>query len=279
MGRPRTVAAIVSGRLAVEPAVEASRILFGDGGGTIVGVMAAPVVISYALPPGILVPSFITDQVEANRRAAGAAEAELRRRCAEAGLGCDWREADVAQYRVSLSAGRMARTADLAVAPIPGADGSVGEHQVEDIVFESGRPVLVLPPGWHGKTLGRRALVAWDGGREAARAAFDALPLLGGAEIVRIASAQESAAGKAAAGGSAAELAAAFAGHGLPVETTEIRAADGGIASVLLREAETLSADLLVMGCFGHSRAREMILGGVTRDMLRNVTLPLLLSN
>jgi nucleotide-binding universal stress UspA family protein len=175
----------------------------------------------------------------------------------------------------------------------------------EDIVFESGRPVLMVPDAGRFHQIGSRILVAWDGGRAAVRAVNDALPLLQTAEAVTIlvvAPAERLKAREAEAVAAAADIqvvasaerletadhgeepgadiALHLARHGIKVQVDrEIMLPDPDVAGLLLSRAAELASDLIVMGCYGHSRMREFVLGGVTRSMLRQMMVPLLLSH
>ncbi|MGQ7791306.1 universal stress protein [Faunimonas sp. B44] len=275
----RTVGLIMPGAAAVAPALAACRAALGGAGGRVVGIMVTPSVVSYALPAEVSMPTFIEAQLQANDRTARRAEAELRRECEAGGLEFEWHCKDVADYRVSIHAGRMARTVDLVIVPQIGDEEAVGHHDIDEVVFEAGRPVLALPAGWSGPALARRVVVAWDGGREAARAAFDALPLLERAEAVRVVAVREADTSHGPKSTAADALTAALARHGVPAEAAAVEPGPSGITATLLDQAAAFGADLMVMGCYGHSRMREMILGGVTRDLLAKPPLPLLLSN
>ncbi len=169
--------------------------------------------------------------------------------------------------------GEAARAADLTVAPQSGATGidALPAQLVEQAVMAAGGPVLMVPQdGWQGD-IGRQVLCAWNGSREAARVLKDALPFLASAAKVTLVSIGEF------WGPSLAEAAAMLARHKITAETVSLEASDDA-AGVLLQAAAERSCDLLVMGAYGHSRLREMVLGGATRDIIRQATLPVLLS-
>ncbi len=180
---------------------------------------------------------------------------------------------------VSPHGGAVARAADIIVCPQLTEEASIGRHQLEEVVFAAGRPVIGLPANWTVKTLGKRVLVAWDGGREAARAVFDALPFIVRAEGVRIVSVQGFMDEPLRQFTPGDDIAATLSRHGAKVETETFRATHGSVREELKAQALDFGADLCVMGCYGHSRFRERILGGVSRAMLRDIPFPLLLSN
>jgi nucleotide-binding universal stress UspA family protein len=125
--------------------------------------------------------------------------------------------------------------------------------------------------------VGRRALIAWNGRREAARAVHDALPLLTDAEqtVVLTVGAEPS----DAEADPAAEILRHLGRHDLPVRAAHEVETDLDIADILLNRAAESGADLLVMGAYGHSRLREFVLGGATRSILRQMTLPVLMAH
>ena len=181
----------------------------------------------------------------------------------------------------------LARAADLVVLgqPAPDANAAAADIHV-NVITNAGRPVLLVPFAGHHATVGRRILVSWDGGREAARAMQLALPLLKDADQVSIAVFEVAADEHKAADALAADPRPWLARHGVTA-TLSVHAVDHGrrlnrrsqIGERLLSLAADLSADLLVMGGYGHSRIRESLLGGVTRTVLDQMTLPVLMAH
>ncbi|MGO4304378.1 universal stress protein [Cupriavidus sp. RAF12] len=150
---------------------------------------------------------------------------------------------------------------------------------VESLVLESGRPVLVVPSAGEFQHVGQRALVAWDGGREAARALHDALPLLAGSavELFCASTATQALRTDAAPVSHAARL---LERQGATVSIHHSPAgADMVIGERMLSCAADFDADLIVMGAYGHGRFRELVLGGVTRTLLSSMTVPVLMAH
>ncbi|MCB1521279.1 MAG: universal stress protein [Hyphomicrobiaceae bacterium] len=180
------------------------------------------------------------------------------------------------------------RSADLIVASQtdPAWDLAAVYDFPERLALESGRPVLVVPvpaeksieaPS-RGAGIARRVLVAWNGKREAARAAFDALPILLMAEHVHILTVAEHPWDqKANLSGHA--IAAALARHGIAVSLDERKRGGATIGEVILDATSDHRAELVVMGAYGHSRFRELVFGGATREVLRNMRIATLLSH
>jgi nucleotide-binding universal stress UspA family protein len=147
-----------------------------------------------------------------------------------------------------------------------------------ELVLQSGRPVLFVPNIGEYSGIGSRVLVAWNGRRESARAAFDALPLLKRAEkvsVLWINPGDDSAARQVPAG----DLCMALARHGVTCEAAAIDQQDQPDGETLLARARYTHANLIVMGCYGHSRLREFVLGGVTRHVLRDMNVPVLMAH
>jgi nucleotide-binding universal stress UspA family protein len=160
------------------------------------------------------------------------------------------------------------RPADLIAADLPGQAAVI-----------AGRPVLALPYAWTPRPIGQRVIIGWDGERESARAVADALPLLRAADWVQVLNIDTGPGGRRlAADLPGADMAAHLARHGVAVEAAH-SSADIPLADALLSAVADADADLLVMGAYGRSRFREMILGGTTRRMLREMTVPVLLSH
>lgn len=181
-------------------------------------------------------------------------------------------------YEIPNMVARQARTHDLALLPVSGS-GEDSVELAEALIFGSGRPVLLFDPD--KAPLGPRSietvLVAWDGSRCAARAVADALPLLRRARDIHVLTVLGE--NRAIDAGRAAGLVRHLSIHGLSSEPYEIEVGDKTIGDVFEREAAVFSADLLVMGAFGHSRLREFVLGGATRSMIRRPPCPVLLSH
>jgi nucleotide-binding universal stress UspA family protein len=148
----------------------------------------------------------------------------------------------------------------------------------ERLALESGRPVLVIPYAGRYPSLGRRVVIAWKSGRESARATFDALPLLQSADSVHILEIRQRG-DDASTLAPDTSIAAALARHGIKPEVRTSIASDISVGDEILSRAADLSADLLVMGAYGHSRFRELVFGGATRHIAKHMTLPTLFSH
>jgi nucleotide-binding universal stress UspA family protein len=146
----------------------------------------------------------------------------------------------------------------------------------EELALGVGRPVLVVPRYGTFETVGERVLIAWNGSREATRAVHDALPLLTRAAKVAVLSIDPHDSGSRVP---SADITLHLARHGVSAEADSTVALDIAVGDVLLSRAADLGADLIVMGAYGHSRVREMVLGGATRHILQHMTVPVLMSH
>jgi len=188
------------------------------------------------------------------------------------GCAIEWRavEADVTDVAVLHS-----RYADLIVLGQTAEASTTG--MAAAALMGSGRPVLMIPHHGKFRSVGERVLVAWNRTRESTRAVHDALPLLTHAQKVTVMEVKPSHERTLHIAG--ADLAQHLARHGVKAEASATISDDIGVAEAILSRAADLGADCLVMGGYGHSRLREFTFGGVTREILRSMTIPTLMSH
>lgn len=252
----------------------------------LVAVYVAPPLFVPAMMPGDVSPGLI-EVLEAQRKNAQAkAEAffaEFKRGMPEA----VWRLVDVEAYGMGSdivpALASEARRADLIVVGQAGLgeeDSNAPGLVPEELVMQAGRPILVMPYAGRFPTIGERAIVAWRDTRESARATADAMPLLRQAKSVTVLQigdkGDDAGAGRTALAGVVRYLER----HGVKAVADYVPGGDAVTpGDILLSRAADLNADLLVMGAYGHSRFRELVLGGVTREILSSMTAPVLLSH
>ena len=194
----------------------------------------------------------------------------FHRRTTSAGIPAEWR---VRYGDPAAIAVEHARYSDLVL--LGQAEAGQAGPLVTPVLLGGGRPILVVPAVGNFPTLGERVVIAWNGSQEATRAVHDALPLLRAATDVTVLTLH----GGASDGAMGMDLARHLACHGIHAEATAYSIGDGAVAALLLSRLADLQADLLVMGGYGHSRMREIVLGGVTREILQAMTVPTLLSH
>lgn len=147
----------------------------------------------------------------------------------------------------------------------------------EYVMMNAGRPVLIVPSSF-GKEVGKRVMICWNASREATRAVADTIPVLRRADVVQIAMFNIDKEPDVNAEHAGHDLAVYLARHGINVEVLPPQV-DKNIGSAVLALAQEQSCDLLVMGGYGHTRFREFLLGGVTRTVLGDATMPVLMSH
>ncbi len=248
----------------------------------LVGVsVTPPVAVIPSGMPGTPDAIVLDDQCVAYRKDNPALRAAFEAAAGGSGLSIEWREADAGSSNVGDTVLQHARAADLIIAAQtePGWQGSAQLDVADRLAVESGRPVLIVPNEGLHETYSRKILVAWNARREAARAVFDALPLLQRAREVKVIWVNPQEEDGAAMDVPAADICAALARHGVKCEATEAVRPHAGVGQTLLMRAAEYGSDLLVMGCYGHSRLREFVLGGASRHVLEHMTMPVLMSH
>jgi nucleotide-binding universal stress UspA family protein len=156
----------------------------------------------------------------------------------------------------------------------------VARTLVQDVLMTSGRPLLIVPYAGQFETIGTNTLVGWTHTRESARAVHDALAVIQPGTKVTVLAVESAGSVSDTASLPTADIAEHLARHGLEVAGARTVLSGGlSVADALLDHASDMGADLLVIGGYGHSRTREMIMGGVTRGLLQHMTVPVLMSH
>jgi nucleotide-binding universal stress UspA family protein len=227
---------------------------------------------------GYLWPDVIETQRLANEAAAQEAIERFSAAAKRAGVTVEPTKLPASFASAGELLGRIARRFDLAIVAQTEPDKHTAEELIaESTLFESGRPVIVVPYIQKTPLKLDRVMVCWDGSREATRAIADGMPLLERAGLVEvIIMANEPGKEDEIAG---ADMGQHLARHGLKVDINRMLISNIDVANALLSHAADTSADFIVMGGYGHSRLREFVLGGVTRLMLRSMTAPVLMSH
>jgi nucleotide-binding universal stress UspA family protein len=224
---------------------------------------------------GAMVEQVMDAMVKSIETRSAAALAAYQRVCQPAagslgGGGVVWREVTGREPEVIAAAARLS---DLTVLGRPdSAEEAPMAATIDAALFETGRPVLVAPPG-APVSIGKRIAVAWNGSPQSARAISVALPFLKQAEqvIITVGGGEDNHA-------PASGLVQYLERHGVRA-TVEGFDVGHGVGKAILEQAGRLGADLLVMGAYGHSRLREMILGGATREVLAGAAMPVLMGH
>ena len=237
-------------------------------------VSAMPMVAPMEIPDPIAVQAL---QDMARTEAVGIEEL-FRNKAAAAGCSFEWRSFTSSVGYATQPILETVRSADLIIAvQADPANPSDAHIEVESFLFESGRPVLMVPYMRTAPMSIRRVLIAWNGSKEAARATFDALPFLMAADAVEVLSVDPSEnANQAAISG--ADLTATLIRHGVKATLSKTVSAEKSASQVIETRLVDDSVDLLVMGAYTHSRLWQMIFGGTTKAVLKSMTALTLLS-
>jgi nucleotide-binding universal stress UspA family protein len=273
----KDVVVSLSGRAPRDFAAEYATSIAATFGAHIAGIsfLYEPVIPDGTL--GGIPVDLIELQREENSKAANDAISRFDAGVKKAGISAETRILDATFGGAATLFAQIARRFDLAVVGQAQREGGASDELIiEGALFESGRPLVVVPYiQKRGMTLDR-VLACWDGSRTAARAIGDAMPFLERAKAVDIVIVAEERKSDEITGANMSEH---LARHGVRASVKRIAKGDLAIEDVLLSYAADSGADFMVMGGYGHSRLREFILGGVTRGILASMTVPVLMSH
>lgn len=233
------------------------------------------------VPPfymGAVPTDFIDAQMKENAEAAAQAAEAFKAVAEAAGVTCEVRTLSASLGLAANAFAEMSRLFDLTIVAQPDPDRPGPEEVIaETVLLDSGRAVLLVPYVQTAPYGAGRAVVAWDGSRTAARALNEALPLLHKAQQVEVFSVYRT---NAPAQDAGADVARHLARHNLNAQVRSLPLGSGvGVAEAILNEVADQGADLVVMGGYGHSPLRELVLGGVTREILSTMTVPVLMAH
>jgi nucleotide-binding universal stress UspA family protein len=241
-------------------------------------------------PAGVVPPGELTGIVQGGGMTPGGVVTEVLREAEDAetveqrfkgelhlsGIGGDWHLLDACEEAQLIE---LAKTFDLTIIGQRAPEPRATAFRPEDIAIGTARPVLAVPYAGAFEAVGKRALVAWDGNREAVRAVNDALPLLGQAEAVTVMSVGPREAELERRRLSLDRIVGHLQRHGITARLEETVQAGIAVSDVLLSRAADLGADLIIAGVYHHSQLREALIGGVSRDLLDHMTVPVLMSH
>jgi len=274
----KTIAVILQGKEDTQRVLDSAIPLAQVWGAHIVGIHAEPIPVAYSAAVGFPDVAVIETATQAAEERTREIEAIFLGRMKAAGQSHDWHGARSFSGDSGHACAAIARAADLVVAaqhnPNWASDETTG---IESVLYEAGRPVLVVPHSGALTSTFSRVLVAWNGSREAARAAFDALPLIEEAETTEVFVVDPPEEGDDLSA-SAAALAEALSRHGAQVTVATDTSRGRGIEEVIRDRAAATGADLLVLGAYSHSWLRQLLFGGITRTVLQSMPIASLMS-
>lgn len=222
---------------------------------------------------------FLEEAQDRARAKSDTRKAEFSSRCGEVGIDHEWLVED-GEHLEELA--RHAHLADLVVVSRSAErdfEGRLNLSLAEGLTIAAGSPVLVLPPKFSDAgevKIGKHAMIAWRENREAVRAVRDSLPLLQQADRVSVVSVNDH---KGEQGVMPEEVIDFLARHGVKAEAELIDNGPHGVGDTLLDHQQNIGADLLISGAYGHSSAREILFGGVSRTLFTHHETPILVSH
>lgn len=233
--------------------------------------------VMIASEAGMASVEMVAQMQETARHEGDAKAAALLSRFDRLGVLNEIRRFDTYSSQLGSAISGEARTADLFIATRPYGSAGSNHEALESVLFNSGRACLFVPPTGTPRPFDA-VLLAWRNSREAARAVSEALPILVAAKQVIVAMVSEGESPEEQGISPGADIARYLDRHGAKVTLRTISGWSNA-GEALLNEAEKTAADLLVMGGYGHSRFREWILGGVTRNILTNAEIPVFVAH
>lgn len=271
----KTIALCFTDAAQAETLIRAGAALAREKGAHLLGLHVMPDPQIYPAVSSHMTGEVLSQLRDRQRDAAREVQAVFDARVAAEGVAGEWRCLGAKYITPAERMVESVRVADMVMVGRP--DGDCTGHGEAEIIRASGRPVLVIPPGWEPAPLGRAAVIGWSETREAARAAHDAVDLLEkGAEVTLLGVAKLP--DRDAHHYPAQDMATMLSRHGLRARVVHREAGSSKISEILEREAFQTGAGLIVTGAFGHSRAYDFVLGTVTWSLLRNARRPVLFS-
>jgi nucleotide-binding universal stress UspA family protein len=264
--------------------IQHAEVIAVGSGVHVTGLFTNPLTDIVAVMPidaGAAAAQVIADLDDDARRQGDEIQQRLAERFARISVPNEIRRIDAIPGELLNRAVSEARWSDLFVMSRPyDADGAARWNGLfEAALFEGGRGVYVVPPGRKPADAIRRILVAWRDTRETTRAVAEAMPLIETAARTSVVLVDPDTGAPDARREPEMDIARHLGRHGAKVEVHMIDRNGRPVGDVILEQARRLSADLVVMGAYGHSRAREWVLGGATVEMLRKSEFPILMAH
>ncbi|PDQ19571.1 universal stress protein [Mesorhizobium sanjuanii] len=275
--RFKTIVAILQNEQDAERVLDCAIPLSARFQSHLIGIHAEALPVPYTSATGFPDTEFLQVSADMNRERADKLQALFLKRIEDSGPSFEWRSLESFSGDSALTGISSVRTCDLVVAAQRESDGDASAD-VDTLVYDAGRPVLVVPHSGPLVTSFKHVLLAWNGSKEAARAAFDALPFIVEAEktdIVVIDPPDTLDENPEAAG---AEIAAALSRHGATVSVSVLQSGGTSVDDVIQTRITETGADLVVLGAYSHSWLRQLLFGGVTRTVLRTAQVAAFLS-
>ncbi|MBZ9758719.1 universal stress protein [Mesorhizobium sp. ESP6-5] len=275
--RFKTIVAILQNEQDAERVLDCAIPLASRFESHLIGIHAEALPVPYTSATGFPDTEFLQVSADMNRERADKLQAVFLKRIEDSGLSFEWRSLESFSGDSALTGISSVRAADLIIAAQRETGGDPSAD-VDTLVYDAGRPVLVVPSGGPLVTTFKRVLLAWNGSKEAARAAFDALPFIIEAEKtdILVIDPPDTLDERPEAAG--AEIASALSRHGATVSVSVQKSGGTSVDDIIQNRITETGADLLVLGAYSHSWLRQLLFGGVTRTVLRSAQVAAFLS-
>ncbi|AZO55108.1 MAG: universal stress protein [Mesorhizobium sp.] len=275
--RFKTIVAILQNEQDAERVLDCAIPLASRFESHLVGIHAEALPVPYTSATGFPDTEFLQVSADMNRERAGKLQAVFLGRIEDSGLSFEWRSLESFSGDSALTGISSVRAADLIIAAQRETGGDPSAD-VDTLVYDAGRPVLVVPHAGPLVTTFKHVLLAWNGSKEAARAAFDALPFIIEAEKTDILVIDPPDTLEESPEAAGAEIASALSRHGATVSVSVQKSGGSSVDDMIQNRIAETGADLLVLGAYSHSWLRQLLFGGVTRTVLRTAQVAAFLS-
>lgn len=264
----KTIVAIVQSEQDAERVLDGAIALATRFQAHVIGVHAEALPMPYTSATGFPDTEFMQVSADLNKERSAKLRAVFQKKLQPSGLSFEWRAEETFSGDSALSSLGSVRAADLVVAAQREAGGDTNAD-IGSLIYDGGRPVLVVPHAGPIAASFRHVMLAWNGSREAARAAFDALPFMIEAEKVEV-FVVDPGNGDDEEGAAGAGIVAALARHGVKASVATRKAKGGTVEDAVQNRLVETGADLIVVGAYSHSWLHRLLYGGVTRSVLRS---------
>lgn len=245
----------------------------------LIGVSVVNVLQSVPVMYGEASVALLERQAEIAEQAADEAEEVFKKHTDSLDLETELRRFEGLSSDVMSLNARYSDVTVLGQAALDSKNASSADYLPEQVVMQAGRPILVVPDAGDKYSIGEHVLVAWNASREATRAVYDAMPILRQAKQVTILAVNPNDSDDGHGDVPSADIAHQLSRHGVKAEARQTVARNIDAGNEILARTADMGADLIVCGAYGHSRLREIVLGGVTQTLLRHMTVPVLMSH
>ncbi|BCG88767.1 universal stress protein [Mesorhizobium sp. 113-3-9] len=275
--RFKTIVAILQNEQDAERVLDCAIPLASRFQSHLIGIHAEALPVPYTSATGFPDTEFLQVSADMSRERAEKLQAVFLRQIEDSGLSFEWRSLESFSGDSALTGISSVRAADLIIAA-QSETGSDPSADVGTLVYDAGRPVLVVPPQGPLLTTFKHVLLIWNGSKEAARAAFDALPFIIEAEKTEILIIDPPDTLDDSPEAAGTEIASSLSRHGASVGVSVQKSGGIPVEDMIQTRIVETGADLLVLGAYSHSWLRRLLFGGVTRSVLRTAPVAAFLS-